>query len=303
MKYRPLGKTGLKISELSYGCGGFWGLPYMEEAKAIALVHEALDRGVNFFDTGASYCRGEAEVRLGKALKGRNLDKVIVGTKAGTILKKRGLGKDFSATSINAQVEESLRKLGLESLPILQLHAPRLQDLNDDLYEILTRLKESGKVQNVGASCDHDILKKFLTDFTPDVIMLTYNLIEQEGLENINLAHELGAGILIKSPMAHNLYSNRIFKITKLADLWYFLRVLKNYRRQLIQGQKFKFIRTLPNMTEHEVALRFALHEKVSSVVIGSCRLENIERNCQALEKNIPQEIITKIEQTYKSFA
>ncbi len=84
MRYRALGRTGLTVSELGFGCASWWGKPRFEERTAIGLVHEALDRGVTLFDTGASYSAGEAEPRLGRALKGRDTSSLVIATKAGT---------------------------------------------------------------------------------------------------------------------------------------------------------------------------------------------------------------------------
>src|ERR1700709_1424723 len=70
MLYRSLGKTGLRVSEIGFGCASYWGMRVLCEAAPIPLVHAAIDRGVTFFDTGASYSGGNAEPRLGKALAG-----------------------------------------------------------------------------------------------------------------------------------------------------------------------------------------------------------------------------------------
>ena len=81
-----------------------------------------VDGGVNFFDTGASYSGGNAEIRLGRILKGMDTQNLIIGTKAGTVIREGRLYKDYSPSSITLQVENSLRNLGLERLPLLQLH-------------------------------------------------------------------------------------------------------------------------------------------------------------------------------------
>ena len=65
---------------MGFGCGGYWGYPIFNESKALGLIHLAIDLGVNFFDTGASYSGGNAEVRLGKALKGHDTSHLIIGS-------------------------------------------------------------------------------------------------------------------------------------------------------------------------------------------------------------------------------
>src|SRR5205085_12525751 len=122
MLYRPLGVTGLTVSELGYGCASWWGKPAFDERTALGLVHAALDGGVTLFDTGASYSGGEAEPRLGRALKGRDLTRLVVASKAGTYYADRRVRRDFSPGAVTESAERSLRNLRLEMLPLLQLH-------------------------------------------------------------------------------------------------------------------------------------------------------------------------------------
>src|SRR5678816_3702928 len=127
MRYRQLGATGFQVSEIGFGAASFWGKPAFDERTALGLVHAAIDGGVTFFDTGASYSAGEAEPRLGRALRGRDAANLVVATKAGTFHAGGGrIGRDFSPQAVTASIERSLRNLGLESLPLLQLHGPAI---------------------------------------------------------------------------------------------------------------------------------------------------------------------------------
>jgi len=137
MLYRPLGRTGLTVSEIGFGAASWWGKPQFSERAAVGLVHAALDGGVTFFDTGASYSGGHAEPRLGRALRGRDTAGLVVATKAGTFAKDGRIGRDFSAAAVIASAERSLRNLGLEALPLLQLHGPATADLTDELRTAL----------------------------------------------------------------------------------------------------------------------------------------------------------------------
>src|SRR5947208_11232990 len=117
MQYRILGRTGLKISNIGLGCASYWGMKHFDEATAIRLVHTAIDHGVTFFDTGASYSGGNAEPRLGKALAGlRNRRDLVIATKAGSCIDERGKWReDFSAPGVRRTVEASLVRLGLDA--------------------------------------------------------------------------------------------------------------------------------------------------------------------------------------------
>jgi aryl-alcohol dehydrogenase-like predicted oxidoreductase len=101
---------------------------------------------------------------------------------------------------------------------------------------------------------------------------------------------------LVKSPLAHTLYSNDLFKISKLSDLWYLMRVIKNYRTQLMRGRKYRFINNIAGWSAHEIALLFAFHEKVSCVVTGTTNLEHMKRNILAFEKELPLDIQKRID-------
>ena len=128
MKKRPLGNTGLNISVLGFGCASYWGMPYYSEKDAAQLINIAVDKGVNFFDTGHSYSHGNAEPRLGRVLKKipQNIKhNLILSTKAGTKNKKYGgVIKDFSPSWIKQSVDLSLKQLGVEQISLLHLHGP-----------------------------------------------------------------------------------------------------------------------------------------------------------------------------------
>jgi aryl-alcohol dehydrogenase-like predicted oxidoreductase len=170
-----------------------------------------------------------------------------------------------------------------------------VEDLNEDTFETLSLLKEQGKVRAVGASCDNKELEKALSFNQLDVIMMTYNIIEKNAVKQLLMAHNAGCGILIKSPLCHTLYSNDIFKIRKLCDIWYLLRVLKNYRPQLIEGRKYQWICDDETLHSSEIALLYALHDKASCVVTGTCNLSNMTRNVLAMNKTLPPGLIDRI--------
>jgi aryl-alcohol dehydrogenase-like predicted oxidoreductase len=295
MEMRVLGQSGIEISVMGFGCGGYWGLEIFDEKKASRLIHMAVEAGVNFFDTGASYSGGNAEIRLGKILAEMDTDKLIIGTKAGTVIRRGRLVKDYSPASIKHQVEASLKNLGLERLPLLQLHGFPTQGV-DDVLDTLSTLKKQGKINLIGSSCDGQALETALSYHRLDVIMLTYNLIEQKALKQIELAHQQGCGILVKSPLAHTLYRKDLWKIRKISDLWYLLRIIKNYRTQMVSGLRYRFINDIAGWSAHEIALLYALNDKVSCVVTGTTNLEHMERNIHTFNKKLPEEIRSMID-------
>src|SRR3954454_23859075 len=151
MLYRSLGKTGLRVSEIGFGCASYWGMKVFDEATAIQLIHAAVDHGVTLFDTGASYSAGNAEPRLGQALAGvANRHDLVIATKAGSRIDQRGRRQeDLSAAGVRQTVEASLIRLRLDAIPLLNLHGPDIVHLTDDLIDTLERLKQAGKIRHL----------------------------------------------------------------------------------------------------------------------------------------------------------
>jgi aryl-alcohol dehydrogenase-like predicted oxidoreductase len=132
MDYRILNGTNLKLSTLGMGCSSYWALDSTPEQDAIALLKNAYSQGINYFDTGASYARGNAERRLGKFLANVERDSVIISTKAGTVSASHGNAKkDFAPKEIRASIEGSSKRLGIEYIDIF-LHSPKVSELSDD---------------------------------------------------------------------------------------------------------------------------------------------------------------------------
>jgi aryl-alcohol dehydrogenase-like predicted oxidoreductase len=157
-------------------------------------------------------------------------------------------------------------------------------------------LKKQGKVSLIGVSADGPALESAVNSNLLDVVMLTYNLIGKKAIKQINLAYEKGCGILVKSPLAHTLYSNEIFKIRRLSDIWYLMRSIKNYPSQFLSGRKYRFIKDFEGWSAHEIALLYALHEKVSCVVTGTTDMDHMQRNLITFEKELPLEIKARID-------
>jgi aryl-alcohol dehydrogenase-like predicted oxidoreductase len=170
MNHRRLGRSGLEVSPLGMGCwaiGGVWqfldiqaGWGEVDDAESIRAVQHALDSGINFFDTAANYGTGHSERILGKALAGRR-DKAVIATKfgfvvdeAGKIVRRHATPEDVIA-NVRAECEASLRRLGIETIDLYQLHVwdyplePAVR-----LREVLEDLVREGKIRYYGWSTD-----------------------------------------------------------------------------------------------------------------------------------------------------
>lgn len=303
MRYRPLGATGLTVSELGFGCASWWGKPRFDERTALGLVHEAIDRGVSLFDTGASYSAGEAEPRLGRALKGRDASRLVIATKAGTYHAGGGrIGRDMSPAAIAASAERSLANLGLETLGLLQLHGPAVQEL-DAAMETLGRLKARGLVRAIGLnSFDPAVIERAIGLPGIDVVMVDYNVLRPEREPLIARATAAGKGVLAGMPLAMGHTRPLLQRLRGPQDLWYAARALAKHRGELARGRRFRFLHRLPDLTGSQAALAYVLaNPGVSAAVFGATRPEHLRENLAASGLDLPDGVMARIHAAQKT--
>jgi len=295
MLYRPLGRTGLTVSEIGFGAASWWGKPQFSERQAVGLVHAALDGGVTFFDTGASYSGGHAEPRLGRALKGRDASRLVIATKAGTF--GRGIGRDFSPAAVVASAERSLKVLGLDALPLLQLHGPSIGELTDELRVALAGLKARGLVRAVGAnSFDPAVIDHVVGLLDFDVVMVDYNVLRPGREPLIARAAAAGKGVLAGMPLAMGHTGGQVARLRAPRDLWYAARGLLRHRREVEQGAAFGFLARTPGMTGAQAALAYVLaNPAVACAVVGTTRLAHLAANLAASGMTLSPQTLAEI--------
>jgi aryl-alcohol dehydrogenase-like predicted oxidoreductase len=297
MLYRPLGRTGLTVSEIGFGCASFWGKPIFDERRAMDLVHAALDQGVTLFDTAASYSHGEAEPRLGRALKGRDASRLVVATKAGTRAEGRTIVRDVSPAGVVASAERSLRNLGLDVLPVLQLHGPAAAELTDDLLAALSRLRERGLVRALGVnSFDPAVIEHAISLPLFDLVMIDYNVLRPEREPLIARAAANGKAVLAGMPLAMGHVDLQILKLRGLQDLWYAARGFGLHRREMALGARMSGALQAPGLTRAQAALAYVLaNADVSCAVVGATRLRHLGDNTAASGARLPDETLARI--------
>lgn len=300
MKYRPLIHGRLELSAIGLGCASYWGQRYFSATQATRVVHQALDLGINYFDTGHSYSGGHAEVRLGRALKSYSgsLTPVIsskVGTRVGTLGR---LSKDFSPSWIRQSCEQSLRQLGLEQLPLLFLHGPNPEDFNDETYRVLADLQAAGKVGLVGVNAFADPIIQLAADSDQfHCVMLDFNIMTQHRTQTIEQLTERHIDVLVAGAIAGGLYDRRFTKFRGLKSLWYWLRAWKNNRAMWQRAKRFEFLNQQPLGTATQLALAYVLHHQaVKSALIGTTSVAHLEELVAAVELTLPEELLGAIE-------
>ena len=205
MKYNQLIKESALVSEIGLGAwqlGIKSGWKEMYENEAIELVQTSIEMGVNFFDTAPNYGLGSSELRLGKALKVYDREKLVVNTKFG----HRDIGgTNYNSNDIRRSLEASLQRLQMDYVDSLILHSPpyELLDGNKNVhYEILEKLKAEGKIKAYGASLDtYKEIELLLQTTNSKVMEVFFNMLHQDAARAFNLAKEKNVGIIVKIPL------------------------------------------------------------------------------------------------------
>lgn len=297
MRDRPLGRTGLTVSEIGFGCASWWGQAAFSEAEAVALVEAAVEGGVTFFDTGAAYSGGNAEARLGRALKGLDARRLVIATKAGTRFEDGRIRRDMRPEAIRESLLRSLDRLGLPQVSLLQLHGPSAAELTPAMLEALGELKTEGLTRAVGVnSFDPAVIDHAIGLAEIDVVMVDYNVLRPERGPLIARAAAAGKGVLAGMPLAMGHTGGQVLKLRRPRDLWYALRALKNHRREVLDGARFGFLHRRPDLSGAQAALAWVLsNPHVSCAVTGTTRLAHLHDNLAASGKDLPQDLAAAI--------
>lgn len=213
MEYRTLGKTGLEVSILSFGASSLGSVfrPINEE-DGIRTVHIALDMGVNFIDCSPFYGLTKAETVLGKALKGIPRDKYVLATKVGRYGEDEF---DFSAERVTKSVDESLVRMGVDYIDIIQCHDIEygsLDQIVEETIPALRKIQESGKVRFVGITGFPLAIYPYIIDrIEVDTILsyCHYSMNDTTLLNLIPMLQEKNIGIIGASPLSMGLLTNR----------------------------------------------------------------------------------------------
>jgi aryl-alcohol dehydrogenase-like predicted oxidoreductase len=208
MNYRKLGKTNFNISEIALGTwqvGGKWGLAFNEKT-ADELINTAIDNGVNFIDTADVYENGLSETAVGRVVRSRS-ERIYVATKCGRQINPHG-NEGYQPKILQQFVEDSLKRTGLETLDLIQLHCPPSEVYyRPEIFELFDRLKDQGKIQNLGVSVEK-VEEGLKAIEYPNVatIQIIFNLFRQRPAELFfREAQKKDVGIIARVPLASGL--------------------------------------------------------------------------------------------------
>ena len=297
MKYRRLGRTNLRVSEVGFGAwaiGGpvdVAGKPFgwgpADERLSTTAIRRALDLGVNFFDTADVYGLGRSEEILGKVLKGRD---VVIATKAGNIRNESGqAGKNFSKEYLVGAVEGSLKRLRRETLDLFQLHNPSEEELRrGDCLEALELIRETGKVRYTGVSINkpEEGLAVLNGPLSVDSLQLVYNLLKLQMAERVlPMALEEDVGVISRVPFQYGLLTGKFERGVRFPKddhrSWTLAPEVIEQGVGLLEALS-------PHLQQHNLtaaqhALKFVLaHPAVSLTIPGARTPNQVESNVSA---------------------
>lgn len=315
MEYRSLGRTGFRVSTVSFGAwaiGGTWG--DVDDKESLASLHRAVERGVNFFDTADVYGDGRSE-RLLARLRRERREEIVIATKAGRRLSPHDAAS-YSEENLTAFVERSLKNLETEALDLVQLHCPPTDVYyRPEVFDVLDRLVKAGKIRFYGVSVERveEALKAIEYPGVQSV-QIIYNVLRQRPAELFfPEAKRRQVGILARLPLSSGLLTGKMSAATKFAADDH-----RNFNREgaaFDKGETFSGVdynlgleiveelRPLvpPGVSMGAWTMRWILmQDAVTCVIPGAKRPDQVDQNASAADlPALPQETMAKIREIY----
>ena len=326
MEYRPLGSTGLNVSEIGFGCGNVGGLMIRgEHRQQVEAVARAMELGINYFDTAPSYGDGQSETNLGRVLKELSAD-VYVGTKFRGTTHEPGRIKG----NVIASVEESLTRLQREQVDLMQMHnhvAPTAgggsvspEETMGEVADALRELREQGKVRFFGMTAvgDTAALHRIIESGTLNTVQSVYNLVNPSAGNSVpggfdmpdygNLigrASANGMGVLVIRMLAAGALSGEAARHPVAVPTVAPIGSGRDYGQDQARADGFRFLQQEGYVSGLvEASLRFVLgNAGVSSVLVGYSSLEHLEQAVDFAGKGpLPAEAMARLPEVWAGF-
>ena len=304
MEYKKLGTRGPVISTVGFGAWGISGRDWgtTDDDRSLKAIETALDSGVTFIDTADVYGFGHSEELIREVLDRRpDKDKIVIASKAGNNFypflgqehRTTPMNTDYSVKHLVFAAEQSLRRLNLEVLDILQLHSPDLEILErEEPWLALEKLKKDGKIKHAGWSVQSfketeqaHILERH--NELLDVIQVRYNLLEREAEKVLfPMALKYGTGVIVRIPLLFGFLSGKFKTDARFGD--------NDHRRLNLSPQKLEaYLADLkryqplfdeyPEHTMAQLSLRFCIaHPACHTVIPGGKTPEQVRENVVA---------------------
>jgi voltage-dependent potassium channel beta subunit len=310
MKYRNLGRSGLKVSEVSLGS---W-LTYGESVgdhTAEEIIHKAYELGINFFDSANMYGRGEAERVMAKALKSYNRESYVITTKAFWPMGEGPNDRGLSRKHVREQVEASLKRMDLDYVDIFYCHRYDPETPVEETLRTIDDLVRQGKILYAGVSewtsAQIEEAMRVADKYLLDRIVVNqpqYNLFHRYiEKEVIPVSERYGVGQVVFSPLAQGVLTGK-YKGNKIPEN---SRAANKSINQFIQGflqedilnkvQQLEGVAKELDVPLSGLALAWILRQpNIASTLVGASKPSQIEENVKAVDIELSQEVIQKIE-------
>ncbi len=319
MNYVNLGKSGLKVSRLCLGCMSY-GIPErgahawtLGEEESRPYIKQAIERGINFFDTANAYSDGTSEEIVGRALRDfAKRDEVVIATKVFHSASKDPNGLGLSRLAIMREIDASLNRLGTDYVDLYQIHRWDYRTPIEETLEALHDVVKAGKVRYLGASsmyawqfckalylADRSLWTRFVS------MQNHYNLIyREEEREMMGLCQAEGVGVIPWSPLARGRLA-RPFSAeptTKRGSTDEFGKTLyagwEDADRRVIE--RVGELAAARGVSRAQIALAWLLHKPgVTSPIFGATKLQHFEDALAALDVKLSEQEIAKLEEAY----
>lgn len=295
MEYREIGRTGMKVSALSFGASAL-GSVFREtkESEAVAAVHTAVDGGMNFIDVSPYYGHYKAETVLGKALREIQRDKYYLSTKVGRYGKDGVNTWDYSARRATESVYESMERLGVDHIDLINVHDIEFADLHQVVEETLpalVALRDKGVVGHVGITdLQLENLQWVIDHVAPGTVESILNfchftLNDDKLLDYLDYFEQRGIGVINASPLAMGLLSRRGVPAWHPAP-----KSLVDACRRAVEYCDAK------GYPIEKLAMQYSLSEpRIATTLFSSANPENVAKNIAFVSEQPDWELIGEV--------
>ena len=303
MVYNEIGKTGMRVSALSFGASSLGGVFHgIREEEGIRAVHVAVDNGINFIDVSPYYGHLKAEQVLGKALREIPRDKYYLSTKVGRYGKDGVNMWDYSAERVTRSVYESMERLGIDYIDLINVHDIEfqaalpggLQKVVDETLPALVKLRDEGVVRHVGITDLQPENLQWVVDHSPEgtvesiLCFCHYSLNDDMLTDYLDYFEERGIGVINASPFSMGLLSSRG------APDWH--PAPESLRDACKRAAEYCAAQGYPI---EELAIQFAvsLSPCIATTLFSSASPANVLRSISYVEKPIDWQLVEKVKE------
>lgn len=307
MKYRRVGKSGLKISEISIGAWLTYG-GSVEAAEAEKVLRVAIDAGINFIDISDIYARGEAEKVVGQAIRGIKRSDLVISSKLFWPMTDNVNDRGLSRKHIMESIEKTLRRLGTDYLDIYFCHRYDPETEVEETVRAMDDLIHQGKVLYWGTSVwTAAQIERAVSDarswnaFLPSVEQPRYNMIDRHiETEIIPTCEQYGLGLTVWSPLAQGILSGKYNDVVPEKSRGATTEWLKRDLTpdNIKKVQKLSALATELGITVGQLALAWILRlPQISCAITGATSVKQVEENVKASDVRLTGEMLKRIDQ------